>query len=96
MRYSLSKLRDVDIVSNTGTIIDYPELNEKQSACVINRLLHIINNKNEPNVAAALSSYLSVSEVGRTIYHTFPEIIVRQLLDTYKVRIIDHLLLSDD
>lgn len=98
MRFTLSKLRDVGMLTNTGNIIDFSELNTKQSMCVINNVLQIINPKNDKDtrsLSELINQYLESDRCLGT-YKNFPDVIVRQLLDQYKDKMIDLILLEDE
>jgi len=97
---TVSQLRDIGMVDNRGAVIDFPELSVKQSALVIREILTVLNDGQDEIIARIdnnITKYMQkTSCAGRTIFTGFPQCIVREILDKYKSKMIDHLLLLDD
>lgn len=91
---SLSKLRDIGVIENNGGVSGFPELNDKQAQSVIYKILSVVN-KTKGSVETNIKDYLQTC-TGRSMYVTFPDVIVRQVLNRYEKLILDHLLLEDD
>lgn len=102
---TVSQLRDVEIVDNDGFIQDYPELSCRQRTIVIKEILAIFNGQkygigtsdSATNLKANMDRYLSdTSYAGRSLYQSFPDFIIRDIIQKYGPKMIDHLLLQDD
>ena len=101
MYFTLSKLRNMDIINNDGNITNYTELSDKQTNIVISQLLEILNlnmdtEKKDAQITSNIDNYLEKTNcIGRTILTTFPVFILRDILHSNKTKMIDYILLDD-
>jgi len=103
--FTVSQIRDIGMVDNCGVLTDFPELSVAQSVLVIRDILNVLNERqgvgeNQDTVAIIdnnISKYMQkTSCAGRTIFTGFPQCVTRIILEKYKSKMIDHLLLLDD
>lgn len=104
---TISQLRDIGIVDNHGTVLDYPDLSIKQHSIITTEVLKVFNqglSRADVETDMVVESlkhnivkYLdSTNCAGRTIYVSFPNFIVRAIIEKYGPKMMDHLLLDDD
>jgi len=102
---TVSQLRDIGMVDNHGMVTDFPELSAVQSTFVIREILNVLNDTHatvgDSDIIAMIDNNVTkyiqkTSCAGRTIFTGFPQCIVRLVLEKYKPKMIDHLLLLDD
>lgn len=75
---SLCRLRDLNIVSDSGQIVEYPDLTPAQSARIIYKVLSIIKHQ------SAVQIYLDTNNpAGRTINKPYYELITYRLVRAY-------------
>jgi hypothetical protein len=103
--FTVSQLRDIGMVDNCGIVTDFPELSVAQSVLVIREILNVLNDghvegENQDTIAIIgdnITKYMhKTSCAGRTIFTGFPQCVTRIILEKYKSKMIDHLLLLDD
>lgn len=101
--FTVSQLRNIGMVDNCGVLADFPELSDAQSMLVIREILNVLNEQqstSQDTVAMIdnnITKYMQkTSCAGRTIFTGFPQCVTRTILEKYKSKMIDHLLLLDD
>lgn len=101
--FTVSQLRDIGMVDNCGVLADFPELSVGQSVLVIREILKVLNERQDTNqdtvtmIDNSITKYMQkTSCAGRTIFTGFPQCVTRTILEKYKSKMIDHLLLLDD
>lgn len=74
----MCKLRNINICQDDGRLVDYPDLNTKQTQHVLQTILDIVNRLD-------ICEYLEMNaHSGRTMYKPFPDCIVYQIIDTHR------------
>jgi hypothetical protein len=75
---SVTKLKNLGILTNTGEIVGYSNFNEKERLVIIQRLKHVLTN-------STTEDYLRV----QSFTPIFPECIVYQIIRDNKGKLIE-------
>lgn len=90
---NVSKLISLNIVTNEGALVDFPELTTIQVVAVIKVLMEILNKTED--LQESIQLYLDQSVTGTNIWKTFPDVFVSDIIRKYKAKMIDSYLLND-